>query len=801
MAEDSYKVTAFPPQRISNSRKTKKWREDCVRYAENMSVLRSSYVRKSKKNIVQNYQLYGGKINMQDVESILNPEGIDYGVETKKIQHYPVMNAKIDQLLGEERNSKFEDRAIITNPTSITLIEKEKAASIKERLQQIIVNTTQDPQALQSQLQDLQTNFDYEYQDIREKNANDLLNHYKKELNFADMFNNGYVDALVAGAEVYYNYIECGEPKVERVNLRELSYWGSNSNFIEDYPYIVRERYMSANEILDIWGDKMSDKDYKNFDKLSRGDRDGENGAIYIAKDFFHFRYGDDPDFVDEDGYFNFGDGIMPKDLPFNIAGGIRVLEVFWKSMSEIWAVHYFDERGDEQVKFVTPDYVLDEYAGETKKRYWKNEAWHGVMIGSGKNAIFVDIGPCTVQHNRMGNPSRCHFGFIGTIYNNNDFNGMSVVDKLKPLSYKYDVMMAKLDSLVARNYGKLAVMDFARVPAGWEPEQWAYFLKLGILPIDSMKEGSMGAAKGKLAGGVANTPLTADAELSGSIQAMIEQLQFIDGSMERLLGITPQRMGSIQNRETVGGVERSVMQSSNVTRRLEAMHEDVKRREETCFLEYVKIASRGKNKKFQFIQSDYTIRNATIDGDMFAESDYGIVLENGFEMQEINQGIDMMAQAKMQNGGMQMSTYFGIKQTSSLAEKMRLLKKEEAMAMQQAQQAQQQQVQLEQQKEQMAMQKFQAELELKREMNIRDNETKLLIAQMGGAITEEPEDNSNELMLQQEKNDIERDKINKQFEIELEKMQNEYRMNQENNRTKEKIANSKPKPTTSNKK
>jgi hypothetical protein len=35
---------------------------------------------------------------------------------------------------------------------------------------------------------------------------------------------------------------------------------------------------------------------------------------------------------------------------------------------------------------------------------------------------------------------------------------------------------------------------------------------------------------------------------------------------MGEVMGITPQREGQVSNRETVGGVERSVLQSSHIT-------------------------------------------------------------------------------------------------------------------------------------------------------------------------------------------------------------------------------------------
>lgn len=56
------------------------------------------------------------------------------------------------------------------------------------------------------------------------------------------------------------------------------------------------------------------------------------------------------------------------------------------------------------------------------------------------------------------------------------------------------------------------------------------------------------------------------DADQGNAIQHDINLLQYIKSEMGEVMGITPQREGQITNRETVGGVERSVLQSSHIT-------------------------------------------------------------------------------------------------------------------------------------------------------------------------------------------------------------------------------------------
>lgn len=159
------------------------------------------------------------------------------------------------------------------------------------------------------------------------------------------------------------------------------------------------------------------------------------------------------------------------------------------------------------------------------------------------------------------------------------------------------------------------------------------------IAVIDSFKEGNIGAATGKLAGAMNNASSgVIDAELGNSLQQNINLLEFIKMEMSDVAGISKQREGQISNRETVGGVERATLQSSHITEWLFVIHEDVKKRALECFLETAKIALRGRSKKFQYILSDGSMEVMDIDGDEFAEADYGLVVDNSNAIQELQQ-------------------------------------------------------------------------------------------------------------------------------------------------------------------
>ena len=132
------------------------------------------------------------------------------------------------------------------------------------------------------------------------------------------------------------------------------------------------------------------------------------------------------------------------------------------------------------------------------------------------------------------------------------------------------------------------------------------------------------------------------------------------------------------------------------------------------------------------------------IDGDEFAECDYGLVVDNSNSLQELKQKMDLLAQAALQNQTLNFSTIMKLYNSSSLAEKQRMVEKNEQEIMQRQQQAQQQQAQLEQQKLESDAALKERELNAKDQMNIRDNETKILVANISAQsnqnVQEEPQ-------------------------------------------------------------
>jgi hypothetical protein len=83
-------------------------------------------IRSTLKHKKINYDLYNGKLHMKDLQLIVNPNDIQASYVPEKIQHYPIMNSKLEVLIGEESARAFDYKVIVTNPTAITDKENNK---------------------------------------------------------------------------------------------------------------------------------------------------------------------------------------------------------------------------------------------------------------------------------------------------------------------------------------------------------------------------------------------------------------------------------------------------------------------------------------------------------------------------------------------------------------------------------------------------------------------------------------------------------------------------------------------------
>ena len=173
-------IGGFPAQQLSFNKKGKAWRKRCIDFGDNHSLMHYHLTRKSVFAMKTNYDLINGKIHMNDLKMLLNPYNIDASFIPENIQHYPVINAKLEVLRGEESKRLFDFRVVVTNPTAVSEMEEEKNAQVNAMLQQMLMDEAQSEEEFNQEMEKQADYFTFEYQDKREVRGNLLLNHYMK---------------------------------------------------------------------------------------------------------------------------------------------------------------------------------------------------------------------------------------------------------------------------------------------------------------------------------------------------------------------------------------------------------------------------------------------------------------------------------------------------------------------------------------------------------------------------------------------------------------------------------------------
>lgn len=670
----------FPPQKKSIRDKDEEWCKMCVNAGITLALYNSdTRLRESKYNMRANYRLMDGILDQRDVERTMNPWGLDASTFPAKMMCYPIASNKISVLVGEESKRRFDWRIRVTNDDAVSEKEKMIKQQMIQQLTQLAVDGETDEKVIAAKVKELDRWRKYEAQDIRERVSSHILKHLWQEQKLKLKFNQGFKDALIAGEEIYCADIIGGKPILRKVNPLTIYTVGmTTSPYIEDADIIVEDTYHSVGWVIDTFYDELTPEDIDAIERGTGLKSSGKPLIDYPAANNPFSRYSNMPDGTIEIYDNNFGNAAYDEE------GNVRVSRVVWKSRRKVGKLKYYQD-GEQLEDLVDEGYKPNKELGETVEWLWINEWWEGWKIG---NSIYTRMRPRPVQFRRMDNLSICGSGYVGTIYNTNSSRSNSLMNKMKPYLYMYNVLMYRLEKAIAKYKGPSKNIDLAKIPDEWKLDQYLYYLEeMGYDITDSFKEGDKGSATGKLAGSFNTTGQITNPDMGNYITHTMQLLAFIEDSLGKSVGITPQREGAIDNRETVGGVERSVTQSSHATEEYFLVHDFTKLRALEVLLETAKYAYKGDNKVAQYIlDGDMAQEMFKLDGGQFSEADYGLVMADSETNTKFRETMISLAQAGIQNDKLNFSTFIDVFTSESIADTRRKIETYEEDAIQRAQ-------------------------------------------------------------------------------------------------------------------
>ena len=729
-------IKSFPIQKLPARKKTEQWKRDCVNYiigAGNVGVYGFNTERTSEMQTY--YDLYNSIYNEKDLKYVTNPFKQKDGFPATA-QDYNIIKPYIDQLLGEETKRPFNFQVCRTS--------NEAASEVQEQLKSLLVdyimasimanlspeNQVQYQQQLASgevmQPEAIQKYVTKDYKDIAERAAYLSLKYLKKKLNLTHEFYKGWKDALIGGEEEYYIGILNGQPYVERVNPMFFDYEHSvDLEFIQDASWCCRLMVMNPTEIYDRFYDKLDEKQLNRLLDLIDA-KPGVGNYPRMEKSELDYNH------VDMHRIN------MYTNDPFD-SDQLNVYHTCWKSFKKIGFVTLANfETGEVEEFQVDESYqVTGEEIDVTWD--WIVEVWEGYRAGEGEDALYFGIQPIEYQHVSADNPNSQKLPYTGAVYNNTNSKPKSLVSLMKPLQYMYIVIWYRLELAMARDKGKVPVIDVTQIPKnmGLDINKWMHYLSaLGVAFINPYEDGwdIPGREGGKPAS--FNQFQAWDLSMANVIDQYINLMAKIEDMVARLTGITPQRQGSVAASELVGNVNQAITQSYHITEPWFWVHNQVKKQVLTMLLDTAKYAWKDNKTVLNYILDDATRAFVTLSDSFFYEDMDIFVDDSTKERNELEQ-LRQLMQPAMQNGASlldiaEIITMDNINEIKQRLEEIENKRMQQMQEQQQAEQEAQRQLVEEQNrvKEEELMIK-EAEMDLEKYKIDTDAQTKITVAQL----------------------------------------------------------------------
>lgn len=713
----------FPRQRLSYQDKIKndnEWGKKNVKYIIETA---TPILSEDRQRMLRNYRLFNNILDQKDFERECNPYGIQVGQIADEVKPYNKTYNKIQVLLGDELARPFNFKAVLSDSEGIRsklahrdmLLRQYVLSQVQSTLQSIGANF--EPEELQGVSETIMHPSDIEaymkttYMDSKEIMANKLLSFLKNYLSIPVLRNEAFKHALIAAKEIIYVSHLHGMPYLEVINpFNFFCHASPDTRYIEDSLYAGHEQEMTSAEVLDFYGEDLSEDDLNKIE----------------AYPFPSSSYSEDQRTMNynrptHDPYLN----AHPTNL--------TVYTVEWVSQKKVGFLTYVNEFGDTVTDIVSEDFVVPdnaqtyvetkEYGRKCKYYYWTApdgspykirfefipEVWTGTRIGQD---IYCKIGPKTHQFRSNENPYDVKLSYHGSFYNNTNADPVSIMDRMWPFQFLYLVIMHKMKKLIAQDQGKVIKIDTSTIDptVGWEKTM--YFIKeMGLEFYNPLQN-----AESPGAGQRGNITHTLDVSNTQQIMGYISILNALDTQISDVAGVNRQREGQISSTEAVSNAQSNVQMSSLLTEIYFFEHDQIWARVLSSTLQLAQSLFKSKPALLQWVLDDLSVASLQMSPSDISNADFALFVTSSQRETKLFNAMEMIADRLLQANRAKFSDIIKMYKSTSSAELEAKILASEAQALQEEQakmkQEQDAAFQLQQQQQEFALENQQREFE-----------------------------------------------------------------------------------------
>ena len=605
----------------------------------------TGYTTSSYKDLKRNYDLLNGIVDSKDYNHIIQPWGNKNKLPTK-FAHRDIVSALIKRLIGIESSRIDSLHLKSLNKEATTRTEEEEY----DRLKQYVLSTLngnneeETPEKIKKYIQ-------REHQDISDVYGNHLIRLLKQESDTKYKFSRSWLHGLCSGICAGYVGINNKEVFVESLNPLYLDFDKS-----PDTPYIHKSQWvtyyyrLTPADVIQKYGSRLTKrqiKDILNYNNSSP------------QREFTHQTFGTDPG----DQTANYSNVVVAHSV--------------WKGLKKIGIITSINpETKLIEETIVDETYKFNEEIGDIALEWhWVEELHEATKIKD----IYLDMRPVPNQdfdidtlHESKDLP------YIGVVFDDVNSTNTSIMSRLVPYQYLYNIIIYRVEKLMASDKGKILAYNLDLVPehAGIDFEKWHYFTEANQIAWFSFaKAGNKFGVKD-----VNSQAKLIDMSLTSDIDKYIKLAEYIEDKAKKVVGLTQQFEGNIQAREGQQNVQHSINASNAALEPYFYMHSIFKKEMLKTALKYKQqLLLKHKPKNLAYWTDDIGFTSIQMDYDVLKNSKYNMYVSNTIKDEENISLLKQYASFAIQSDKLELSDFGKFLQSPTLNEGLEILEVGEA--------------------------------------------------------------------------------------------------------------------------
>lgn len=686
------KIYSFPQQRVSGAVKAKpSWYENCIDYIISLGL---SYTDRSETET--KLSILRGDIPNSFYKKTLNPYNSNNERYTRfpaTMRNFDIMSDIIRRYVSEYYKGVHEFVVGANNPEVIL----KKNAKLKEEIglaaaqafqqefqkkvaemQQTAVQQGQDPNNIdiQQAMPDPKTfieNFNQNYIDDESKQAQNVLGFIRSITNDNILYLSAFFDFCALGECYTYSDVRGEQIYKEHVPVME-AYPIPNSNyFVEDHDMFARKLLLSYSQILDMFGDILSERDKEFLEKYycERDAHSSRNQFLYSQYFEYYPESCEKFEKVERD--------LFKKESVQIHADNTQLFEVWhvvWRGQAKKGVLTYINELGFQTTRVVEEDYVLNPALGDISISWeYDEQVYEGYRIGTRYTGIYpIKARPIAYQRNGK----LPYNGIMEVLPNMGKF---SIIKLLAPYQIMRNIISYHREMVIAKNKMLILLLPESLIASDTEDKIYKMAADGVLLVDDSEDTNSQKMANIRMLNASLGDYIT---QLTNLIEAIkLEAREMVDMSM--------QRYGQISQSAGVGTTQEAIARSSMGSVIIVTAFDEMRCRDYQRDLDFAKLAYID-GLQTTYFDDTHTIRYLSLDVNSYIYSDYSAIVKNDQKEIEKLQQLRQWAFNASQNGDLDIAieaiTGDNITQIKSTLKKFMEIKRQHELEMQQAEQA-----------------------------------------------------------------------------------------------------------------